>query len=68
MRDSGSTRNYYGIGLPELSANIALRRLPWQVKKLLLTVYSVNSSGEVEEYSWVELKKNKMKLFHNIVI
>ena len=33
MRDSGSTRNYYGIGLPELSANIALRRLPWQVEK-----------------------------------
>lgn len=63
MRDSGSTRNYYGIGLPELSANIALRRLPWQVaKKLLLTVYSVNSSGEVEEYSWVELKKKQNEI------
>lgn len=57
MKDGGSTRNYYGLGLPELSANIAKRRLPWQVaKRLLLLIYSVNTSGEVEEYSWKELK------------
>lgn len=58
MKDSGSTRNYYGIGLPDSAARIALRRLPWQVsKKLLLTIYSVNSLEEVEEFSWSELKK-----------
>lgn len=60
MKDSGTTRNYYGLGLPEESAIIALRRLPWQVaKKLLLTVYSVNINGEVEEYSWLELKNKQ---------
>lgn len=58
MRDGGSTRNYYGIGLPEFAARIAIRRLPWQVAyKLLLSVYSVTAQGEVEEYSWTELKK-----------
>lgn len=60
MRDSGSTRNYYGIGLPESAARIAIRRLPWQIaKKLLLSVYAVNEHGEVEEYSWIELKKDQ---------
>ncbi|HPC12724.1 MAG TPA: winged helix-turn-helix domain-containing protein, partial [Candidatus Paceibacterota bacterium] len=29
MKDSGTTRNYYGLGLPEPSAKIALRRIPW---------------------------------------
>lgn len=58
MKDSKSTRNYYGIGLPEFGAKIAIRRLPWQVaKKLLLSIYSVNAQGEVEEFSWAELKK-----------
>jgi len=58
MKDSGSTRNYYALGLPDFAAKIALRRLPWQVaKKLLLIIYSVNSLGEVEEYTWAELKK-----------
>jgi hypothetical protein len=40
MKTGGTTRYYYGLGLPEKSANIALRRLPWQVaKKLLLYVF-----------------------------
>ena len=54
----GAARYYYGLGLPEASAKIAIRRMPWQVaKKLLLIIYSVNSLGEVEEYTWAELKK-----------
>lgn len=58
MKDSGTTRNYYGIGLPDSGARIAIRRVPWQVaKKLLLSIYSVTVHGEVEEFSWAELKK-----------
>ncbi|MBN1585721.1 winged helix-turn-helix domain-containing protein [Candidatus Uhrbacteria bacterium] len=67
IRDTGKTRNYYGIGLPESSARIARRRLPWQVaKKLLLFVYSVSADGAVEEYSWKELRnsqKEKKSIF-----
>lgn len=60
MSDSSTTRNYYGLGLSEESANIALRRLPWQIaKKLLLTIYSVNINGEVKKYSWLELKNKQ---------
>ncbi len=63
MKTGGTTRYYYGLGLPEKSAKIALRRLPWQVaKKLLLYVFSVNQSGDVQRYSWVELKKNQVQL------
>jgi hypothetical protein len=55
---AGSARYYYGIGLPELAANIALRRIPWQVaKKLLLYVFSVSNSGKVRQYSWKELRR-----------
>ena len=62
MKDNGSTRNYYAIGLPDFAAKIAIRRLPWQVaKKLLLNIYSVNSFGEVEEYTWKELQKSQIK-------
>lgn len=58
MKSGGTTRYYYGLGLPEQSARIALRRLPWQVaKKLLLYVFSVNQNGEVNRYSWQDLKK-----------
>jgi len=54
---TGKSRYYYGIGLPESSANIALRRLPWQVaKKLLLYIFSVNGDGKVKQYSWKEIK------------
>src|SRR3989344_3646372 len=31
MKSGGVTRNYYALGLPEVSAKIALRRIPWQV-------------------------------------
>lgn len=57
MKDGGSTRNYYGLALPAKSAQIALRRVPWQVaKKLLLYVFSVTADGKVEKYSWQEMK------------
>lgn len=57
MKDGGSTRNYYGLALPARSAQIALRRIPWQVaKKLLLYVFSVTADGKVSQYSWQDLK------------
>lgn len=58
MKTTGKTRYYYGLGLPESSAKIALRRLPWQVaKKLLLSVFSVDEAGKVTEYNWSKLQK-----------
>lgn len=55
---TNTARYYYGLGLPELSAKIAIRRLPWQVaKKLLLYIFSVNRDGKVKQYSWQDLKK-----------
>lgn len=54
---AGASRYYYGIGLPESSARIAIRRIPWQAaKKLLLYVFSVDKIGKVKQYSWKELK------------
>lgn len=62
MKDSGSTLNYYGIGLPEESAKIALRRIPWSVaKKLNLRVLSVNKNGEVIQYTWKDLQEVSRK-------
>ena len=29
MKTGGTTRYYYALGLPELSAKIAIRRVPW---------------------------------------
>lgn len=59
---TGNSRYYYGLGLPESSANIALRRLPWQVaKKLLMYVFSVNQRGVTKQYSWRELKNAQTK-------
>jgi len=58
MKSGGSTRNYYGLGLPEISAKIAVRRIPWQVaKKLLLYIFQVDKKGGVKQYSWQDLKK-----------
>lgn len=55
---TGGARYYYGLGLPVSSAEIAIRRIPWQVaKKLLLYIFSVNHSGKVRQYSWQEIKK-----------
>ncbi len=58
MKSGGTTRYYYALGLPEISAKIALRRLPWQVaKKLLLYVFSCGQDGNIKQYSWQDLKK-----------
>ena len=58
MKTGGTTRYYYGLGLPELSAKIAIRRVPWQVaKKLLLYIFAVDKTGKVKQYSWQDLKK-----------
>jgi len=63
MNTTGRTRYYYGLGLPESSAKIALRRLPWQVaKKLLLYVFSVDNTGKVQKYDWQSLKNGKNNL------
>jgi len=57
MSHGGTTRTYFGLGLPTVSANIALRRIPWQVaKKLLLYVFSVDKDGKVKLYDWRKLK------------
>jgi len=48
----------YGIGLPESSAKIAVKRVPWKLAKVLtLYVFSVNKEGKVKRYSWADLKK-----------
>ena len=58
MKTGGTTRYYYALGLPELSAKIAIRRVPWQVaKKLLLYIFSVSRDGKVKQYSWQDLKR-----------
>jgi len=58
MKTGGTTRYYYGLGLPESSAKIAIRRVPWQVaKKLLLYIFSVSRDGKVKQYAWQDLKK-----------
>lgn len=63
MNTSGSTRYYYGLGLPEKSAKIAIRRLPWQVaKKLLMYIFSVTTDGTVTRYDWQSLKEKQTKL------
>lgn len=62
MNTTGKTRYYYGLGLSVKAANVALKRLPWQLaKKLLLHVFSVTPSGKVTQYSWKELKEKQDK-------
>ena len=57
MKTGGTTRYYYGLGLPEASAKIAIRRVPWQIaKKLLFYIFSVDKIGKVKQYSWKELQ------------
>ena len=42
----------YGLGLPEVSAMKALRRIPWQTARhLCLYIFSVDDEGKVKEYS-----------------
>ena len=65
-KTGGTTRYYYGLGLPELSAKIALRRIPWQIaKKLYLIILSVNQREDVIEYDWTSLKKFQNKKLKN---
>jgi len=60
MTSGGTTRNYYGLAVPEVVAKIALRRIPWQVsKKLLLYILSVDKKGKVKQYSWQDIKNSK---------
>ena len=47
----------YGLGLPEVSAKIALRRIPWQAARhLCLYIFSVDDAGNVKEYSPKDFK------------
>lgn len=58
MTTGRTTRYYYGLGLPESSEKIGIRRLPWQIaKKLLLFIFSVSRNGKVRQYSWQDLKR-----------
>lgn len=53
-------RYYYGLGLPDSIARIAVRRIPYQIaKKLFLYVFSVNNNGKVIMYSHKDLEKNQ---------
>lgn len=50
----------YGLGLPKKSANIAIRRIPWQfAKKVCLHIFSVDSNKKVTDYSWQDMKKKQ---------
>ena len=47
----------YGLGLPEESAKIAMRRIPWQAARhLCLHVFSVDDKGKVTEYTPKDFK------------
>lgn len=48
----------YGLGLSEVSAKRALRRIPWQAARhLCLYIFSVDDNGNVIEYSPKDFKK-----------
>jgi hypothetical protein len=52
----------YGLGLPEKSANISLRRIPWQfTRAVCLYIFSVDRDKKVTQYSWQDLKKIQNK-------
>ncbi len=52
----------YGLGLPEVSAEKALRRIPWKVARdLSLYVFSVSDNGKVTEYSPKDFKTLQIK-------
>ena len=47
----------YGLGLPEVSAIKALKRIPWQAARhLCLYIFSVDDKGNVKEYSPKDFK------------
>lgn len=55
----------YGLALPKVSADKALRRIPWQVAKhLCLYVFSVDDKGKVTEYSPKYFKRLQSKTEH----
>lgn len=61
----------YGLGLPEVSAKKALKRIPWQIahaKHLCLSIFSVDDNGSVKEYSPKDFKKSNNKLSSNDTI
>ena len=61
-------RYYYGLGLPESIAQIAIGgRVPWQVAiKLHLHILSVDKNGKVTNYQPKDLKKiQSQKKKHN---
>jgi len=56
----GEAGYYYGLGLPDTIAKIAVGRIPWQVaKKLQLRILSVDKTGRVQEITSKDLKKKQ---------
>jgi len=56
----------YGLGLPEVSAEKALRRIPWKAaRKLSLYIFSVSDNGEVTEYSPKDFKTFQIQKLNN---
>ena len=52
----------YGLGLPEVSAQKALRRIPWQAARhLCLHIFSVDDKGKVTKYLPSDFKKIQLK-------
>lgn len=50
----------YGLGLPEVSARKALKRIPWQAARhLCLYIFSVDDKGTVQEYSPKDFKTHQ---------
>jgi len=52
----------YGLGLPQSSARLAIRRIPYQIaQKLRLCVFSVDIKGKVKLYEPKQLKEIQTK-------
>ncbi len=59
--DARYTYNY-GLGLPERSAKIALRRIPWQLsQKLCIYIFSVDRNKNVTKHSCADMRKAQVK-------
>ena len=56
----------YGLGLPKVSAEKALHRIPWQTARhLCLYIFSIDDNGRVKEYSPKAFKKFQGKKSKN---
>jgi len=56
----------YGLGLPKVSADKALKRIPWQAAKLLcLFIFSVDDDGKVTKYSPKDFKTFQIQKSNN---